>query len=101
MVIGRTMDLQSLEVLQRAFGHAPQGPTPVGPPPSEGLLGPLFHGRDSGPRQAVDHGGQGGWGAAPKGSPQFPIPPRADRGGMNVEGGPQPRVLEPYDMATP
>ena len=92
--------------LQRALGQTPQGPMPVRPPPPDGLLGPLFHGHDPGHPRADDPGqpgGQGAWQrAAPKSSsPQFPIPPRAERGGMNVEVGPQPRVLEPYDMSTP
>ena len=90
---------QSLEVLQRAFG-----PKPVGPPPPEGLLGPLFHGRDPGHPRADDPGqpgGQGAWQREAASSPQFPIPPRVDRSSMNGEGGPQPRVLEPYDMSTP
>ena len=90
---------QSLEVLQRAFGQTCQGPMPVGPPPPEGLLGPLFHGRD--PGHPGQPGGQGARQREAPSSPQFPIPPRADWSSMNGEGGPQPRVLEPYDMSTP
>ena len=100
--VGETVR-QSLEVSQRAFGQTPQGPMPVGPPPPEGLLGPLFHGRDPGHPCADDPGqpgGQGAWQrAAPNSSsPQFPIPPRADRSSMNVEGGPQPifRLCVPH-----
>ena len=92
---------QSLEVLQRAFGPTSQGPMPVGPPPPEGLLGPLFHGRDPGHPRADDPGqpgGQGAWQREAASSPQFPIPPRADRSSMNGEGGPQPRVLCPHPI---
>ena len=90
---------QSLEVLQRAFGPNSQGPMPVGPPPPEGLLGPLFHGRDPGHPRDGDPGqpgGQGAWQREAPASPQFPFPPRADRSSMNGA-----RVLEPYDMSTP
>ena len=84
---------QSLDVLQRGFGGNPQG---------QGLLAPLLQHHDLGHLAGSGPGVPAGHGSV-FGSPQCPIPPRGGplSYGPTIELGPQPRVLEPYPMATP
>ena len=84
---------QSLEVLQREFGGNPQG---------QGLLAPLLHHHDLGHLAGSVSDVHGGHGSM-LGSPQCPVPPqgRPVSYAPGADMGPQPRVLDPYSMATP